>query len=174
MRNKPLIILGIILGAISVVLGVYAPTLIFTQTPTPEQPSRPGEYREALNETLNFQLLTDTTPGNTEEYDSHSFSIYLERGQELYLSFYAEGAAVMLRVITPTERHEDRLGYQTSTGSAGNVKDKGLGHLEKGKVSAAAEGHFNFIAPEEGFYEIDVKSSTPQGEIDVLIEYQIT
>jgi hypothetical protein len=170
MHNKPLIILGIILGAISVVLGIYAPTLIFTQTPTPEQPSHPGEYREALN----FQLSTDTTPGNTDEYDSHSFSIYLERGQELYLSFYAEGAAVMLRVTTPTERHEDRLGYQTSTGSAGNVKDKGLGHLEKGKVSAAAEGHFNLIALEEGSYVIDVKSSTPQGEIDVLIEYQIT
>jgi len=170
MHNKPLIILGIILGAISVVLGVYAPTLIFTQTPTPEQPSRPGEYREALN----FQLSTDTTPGNTEEYDSHSFPIYLERGQELYLSFYAEGAAVMLRVTTPAGRHEDRLGYQTSTGSAGNVKDKGLGHLEKGKVSAAAEGHFNLIALEEGSYVIDVKSSTPRGEIDVLIEYQIT
>jgi len=170
MHNKPLIILGIILGAISVVLGVYAPTLIFTQTPTPEQPSRPGEYREALN----FQLSTDTTPGNTEEYDSHSFPIYLERGQELYLSFYAEGAAVMLRVTTPAGRHEDRLGYQTSTGSAGNVKDKELGHLEKGKVSAAAEGHFNLIALEEGSYVIDVKSSTPRGEIDVLIEYQIT
>ncbi len=37
MHKKPLIILGIILGAISVVLGVYAPILIFTQTPTPEQ-----------------------------------------------------------------------------------------------------------------------------------------
>jgi hypothetical protein len=167
MRKKPLIILGIILGAISVVLGVYAPTLIFTQTPTPEQPSHPGEYREALS----FQLSTDTTPGNTDEYDSHSFSIYLERGQELYLSFYAEGAAVMLRVTTPTE---EVLGYQTSTGSAGNIKDKGLGHLEKGKISAAAEGHFSFVAPEEGFYVIGVKSSTPRGEIDVLIEYQIT
>ncbi|MCK4698464.1 MAG: hypothetical protein KAT53_09225, partial [Dehalococcoidia bacterium] len=91
--------------------------------------------------------------------------------QELYLSFYAEGAAVMLRVTTPTE---EVWGYQTSTGSAGNVKDKGLGHLEKGKVSAAAEGHFNFIAPEESSYVIEVKSSTPRGEIDVLIEYQIT
>ena len=171
MHNKPLIILGIILGAISVVLGVYAPTLIFTQTPTPEQTPTPGQ---PSRETLNFQLSTDTTPGNTEEYDSHSFPIYLERGQELYLSFYAEGAAVLLRVTTPTERHEDRLGYQTSTGSAGNVKDKGLGHLEKGKVSAAAEGHFNFVTPEEGSYVIEVKSSTPRGEIDVLIEYQIT
>ena len=168
MHKKPLIILGIILGAISVVLGVYAPILISTQTPTPEQTPT---SEQTPHETLNFQLSTDTTPGNTDEYDSDSFSIYLERGQELYLSFYAEGAAVMLRVITPTE---EVLGYQTSTGSAGNVKDKGLGHLEKGKVSAAAEGHFNFIAPEEGFYIIEVKSSTPQGEIDVLIEYQIT
>ena len=171
MHKKPLIILGIILGAISVVLGVYAPTLIFTQTLTPGQTLTP---EQPSYEVLNFQLSTDTTPGNTDEYDSHGFAIYLERGQELYLSFYAEDAAVMLRVITPTQRHEDVLGYQTSTGSAGNVKDKGLGHLEKGKVSAAAEGHFNLIAPEEGFYEIEVKSSTPQGEIDVLIEYQIT
>ena len=162
MHKKPLIILGIVLGAISVVLGVYAPALIFTQTPAPEQSS---------HETLNFQLSTDTTPGNTEEYDSHSFSIYLERGQELYLSFYAEGAAVMLRVVTPTE---EVLGYQTSDGSAGNIKDKGLGQLEEGKVFAAAEGHFNFIAPEGGFYIIEVKSSAPRGEIDVLIEYQIT
>ena len=162
MHNKPLIILGITLGAISVVLGVYAPALIFNQTPTPEPP---------YQETLNFQLSTDTTPGNTEEYDSHSFSIYLERGQELHLSFYAEGAAVMLRVTTPTE---EVLGYQTSDGSAGNVKDKGLGHLVKGKVFAAAEGHFNFIAPEEGSYVIDAKSSAPRGEINVLMEYQIT
>jgi len=162
MHKKPIIILGIILGAISVVLGVYAPALIFTQTPAPEQPS---------HEALAFQLSTDAAPGNTEEYDSHSFSISLERGQELYLSFYAEGAAVMLRVATPTE---EVLGYQTSDGSAGNVKDKGLGHLEKGNVSAAAEGHFNFIAPEGGFYVIDVKSSAPRGEIDVLIEYQLT
>ena len=162
MYNMRLIVAGVILGAISVVLGVYAPTLIFTQTPTPEQTSQ---------EALNFQLSTDTAPGNTDEYDSHSFSIYLERGQELYLSFYAEGAAVMFRVTTPTE---EVWGYQPSTGSAGNVKDKGLGHLEKGMISAAAEGHFNFIAPEEGFYVIKVKSSTPRGEIDVLIEYQIT
>ena len=168
MHKKPLIILGIILGAISVVLGVYAPILISTQTPTPEQTPT---SEQPSHEALNFQLSTDTTPGNTDEYDSHSFSIYLERGQELYLSFYAEGAAVMLRVATPTE---EVLGYQTSTGSAGNVKDKGLGHLEKGKVSAAAEGHFNFIAPEGGFYVIEVKSSAPRGEINVLIEYQIT
>jgi len=168
MHKKPLIILGIILGAISVVLGVYAPILISIQTPAPEQPPT---SEQPSHEALNFQLSTDTAPGNTDEYDSHSFSIHLERGQDLYLSFYAEGAAVMLRVATPTE---EVLGYQTSTGSAGNVKDKGLGHLEKGKVSAAAEGHFNFIAPEGGFYIIEVKSSAPRGEIDVLIEYQIT
>jgi len=162
MYKKPIIILGIILGAISVVLGVYAPVLMRAQPPVPEQ---------SPHETINFQLSTDTTPGNTDEYDSYSFSLYLERGQALYLSFYAEGAAVMLRVTTPSE---DVLGYQTSTGKAGNIKDTGLGRLEKGRVVAAAEGHFIFIAPENGFHLINIKSSTPQGEIAVQVEYQIT
>ena len=159
MYKKPLIITGIILGATAVVLGVYGPALIFT--PPPAQPS---------HEQVSFQLSTDTTPGNTDEYDSHSFNIYLEHQQELSLDFYAEGAAVLVSVITPSE---EKLGYETSDGRGGNIKDTGLGRLREKRTTAVAEGHFRFTAPESGLYVITVKSATPKGEIDVLVDYQL-
>ncbi|MFO8143563.1 MAG: hypothetical protein R6T78_02675 [Dehalococcoidales bacterium] len=166
MNNGSLVKSGIALGAIAVVLILFAPTITksninINPEPKPEQPQQ---------ETLNFRLSTDTAPGNTDEYDSHSVPIYLEREQEIALSFYAEGAPVMLRVITPAD---ETMGYLTSTGGAGDIEDKGMGYLQKGKCFAAAEGHFQYIAPEEGYYTIDIKSTTPKGDIDVVIEYQI-
>ena len=166
MNYNRLIKSGIALGAIAIVLVLFAPTITksninINPEPKPEQPQQ---------ETLNFRLSTDTAPGNTDEYDSHIFSIYLEHEQELTLSFYAEGAPVMLRVITPAD---ETMGYLTSTGGAGDIEDEGMGHLERGKCFAAAEGHFSYIAPEEGNYTVDIKSTTPKGDIDVMVEYQI-
>ena len=163
MRNKLLIIAGIILGAISVVLVLYAPTLMFPP-PTPTPPAQP------FYEQVTFQLSTDTTPGNTDEYDSHSFYIYLKREQELYLSFHAEGAAVMVSVTTPSD---EKLGYGPSIVPAGDVENKELGHLLKGRTVATEEGSFRFHAPEPGSHVITVKSATPKGDIDVLVEYWI-
>jgi len=158
---------GIALGAIAVVLVLFAPSIAnlninINPEPKPEQPQQ---------ETMNFQLSTDTAPGNTDEYDSHSVTIYLKQGQKISLSFYAKGAPVMLRVITPAE---ETMGYLTSTGGAGDIEDEDMGHLEKGKCFAAAQGHFKYIAPEEGYYTVDIQSTTPKGDIDVVIEYQIT
>ena len=150
--RKKLIIIGALLAAV-LLLGACIPG--------PEQPAY---------EKLSFQLSSDTTPGNTDEYDTHSFNIYLEPEQELMLDFYTEGAAVMFSAITPSE---EMLGYETSDGRAGNIKDTGLGHLQEKKIKAAAEGHFRFIAPEAGFYIMSAKSATPKGEIAVLIEYWI-
>ena len=150
--RKKLIIIGALLAAV-LLLGAC--------TPGPEQPT---------HEKLSFQLSSDTTPGNTDEYDTHSFNIYLEPEQELMLDFYAEGAAVMFSAITPSE---EMLGYETSDGRAGNIKDTGLGRLQEKKIKAAAEGHFRFTAPEAGFYIMSVKSATPKGEINVVIEYCI-
>ena len=167
MRNKLLIIAGIILGAISVVLVLYAPTLMFpppTPTPTPTPPAQP------FYEQVTFQLSTDTTPGNTDEYDSHSFNIYLKREQELYLSFHAEGAAVLVSVTTP---YDEKLGYNPGTVPADDVENKELGYLLKGKTVAMEEGSFRFNAPESGSHVITVKSATPKGDIDVRVEYWI-
>jgi hypothetical protein len=155
MRNK-LFIIGTLL-VIGLAFGACAPP----GEPAPVQPSQ---------DQLSFVLSTNTTPGNTDEYDSWSFPIYLEPGQELYLSFYAEGASVMFSVITPSE---EGWGYETSSGRAA-IKDEGLGRLERGRTKAAEEGHFRFSPSEPGYYLMIVKSSTPQGEIDVLVEYEIS
>lgn len=166
MQNKALIISGIALGAIAVAVFLYIPILTHNYSASPE----PGPSSQESFESLNFQLSSNATPGNTDDYDSDSFTIYLERGHELYLSFYAEGAPVMFRATTPSD---NVLGYLTSTGNAGNIEDKGMGKLEKGKVLSTREGHFEFFAPEEGSYIFTVKSAAPQGDINVVVEYRI-
>jgi hypothetical protein len=163
MQNKMLIRSGIALGAICVVLTLYAPVMTYN-TVIPESD-------QVYYQSLNLQLSSNAEPGNSDEYDSDSFSIHLVRGQNLYFSFYAEGAPVMLRVITPSE---EALGYMTSNGEAGNIEDKGLGKLQKGKVLSTMEGHLQFVAMEEGLYTFNLKSAAPKADIDVTIEYKIT
>ncbi len=144
-----------------IIVSLFVAVLLLFGACIPAQEPGQPSYEE-----ISFQLSSDTTPGNTDEYDSHSFNIYLERRQELTLDFYAEGAAVMVSVVTPSE---ERLGYETSDGRAGNIKDTGLGHLQERKTKSAAEGHFKYTAPETGSYVITVKSASPKAEIDVLV-----
>ncbi len=132
-----------------------------TPAPAPAQPA---------HEELDFQLSTNTTPGNTDEYDSYSFSIYLKREQELALDFHAEGAKVMVSVFLPSE---ETWGYNPYPPTPDGSEDGKLGHLQKGRVVAAAEGSFTFSAPESGDYLLTVKSASYRAEIDVHIEYHI-
>jgi hypothetical protein len=110
-----------------------------------------GLYREE------FQLSTDTDPGNTDEYDARSIRVYLERDQELNASFRAQGASIMFHLYTPSDQ---MLGYS-------------LDDLEPNRSIAAQEGQFNYKALESGTYEMNIKSTTPSGLIDVLVEYWI-
>jgi hypothetical protein len=160
--RKIMISIGVILVTILLLLGACTSKPVAPASETNWESVEPSER-------LSFNLSTDTTPGNTDEYDSYSFSISLDNEQELYLSFYAEGAAVLVSITTPSD---ERLGYETSDGSAG-VKDTGLGSLREKRTKAAAEGHFRFIPPESGLYLVTVKSAAPKGEIDVLVEYWI-
>ncbi len=110
-----------------------------------------GFYREE------FQLSTDTDPGNTDEYDARSISVYLERDQELNASFQAQGASIMFHLYTPSDQI---LGYS-------------LNDLEPNRSIAAREGEFKYKALESGTYEMNIKSTTPSGLIDVLVEYWV-
>ena len=121
MQNKALIISGIVLGAIAVVIALFLPILAYNNNNVGPEPE-PEPLPQAPLESLTFRLSSNTAAGNTDEYDSDSFSIYLKRGQKLYLSFYAEGAAVTLRAKTPSE---EVWGYLTSTGEAARISASG-------------------------------------------------
>ena len=154
MRKKPVIIITLFI-AILLLLGACTPT------PEPEQ---------LLYEKLSFHLSPDAIPeDSTDKFDSHSFNIYLRSEQELYLSFYAEGAAVAVYVVTPSE---EMLGYETNSERI-DIEDEGLGHLVPNRMFAAEEGYFRLTASETGFYEIGVRSCSLSGEVDVLVEYWI-
>ena len=133
-------------------------------TQEPEEPEQPS------HEQLNFQLSTNTTPGNTDEYDSHIFNLYLEQEQELALDFSAQGAAVMVSLFTPSE---EIWGYSPPPPSTTTTEDGETGYLKKGRTVATEEGSFRFTVPESGYYIVTIKSATPKGEIEVLVEYQI-
>lgn len=125
---------------------------------------------ESPNKVTAFTITSDAEIGDTDNYGNYIFNLYLETGQELSLDFYADGGAVMFSLLIPSQV---KMGYNTSDGNAGNVKDIGLGSLEKNKTQAAAEGHFRYEVPETGDYIATVQSSSPQAVIDVLIEYEI-
>jgi len=154
MRKKPVIIITLFI-AILLLLGACTPTV------EPEQPSY---------EKLSFHLSPEAIPEDSpDKFDSHTFNIYLKNQQELYLSFYAEGASVAVYVITPAD---EMLGYEPSSGQTG-IEDEGLGHLVLNRLFAAEEGHFRLTASESGFCEIGVRSCSLAGEVDVVVEYWI-
>ena len=162
-RRTLYILLGVSIGVLSVglaflKLGIGQPSYgeaVSTDT-TPDntyeyQIPGTGFHKEE------FQLSTNTTPGNTDEYDTRSISVYLERDQELSVSFRAQGAPIMFHVYTPSDQI---LGYS-------------LDDLEPNRSIAAQQGNFKYKALESGTYEMNIKSTTPSGLIDVFLEYWI-
>lgn len=120
-------------------------------------------------EQLNFKLVTDAAPGDTDFYDSYFFNLYLEQGQELTLAFSTTGGKVMLSLFTPSE---ETWGYNPSSGDTATTEGEEMGYLKKGRTFASDQGSFRFTIPESGDYLVTVKSSIFKGEIDVQLEYQ--
>jgi len=137
--------------------------LLFSSACTPAPPTGQPPQEE-----LNFQLTSDATPGNTDQYGSYTFSIFLNSAQELDMAFNAEGAKVMISIITPSD---DTWGYNPHPPE--DNEDGKLGFLNEARSVAVAEGSFIFSAPETGDYLLTVKSASPQAEIAMRIEYQI-
>jgi hypothetical protein len=129
-----------------------------------------AEIEQPAHEQLNFQLVSDATPGDTDAYDGYSFAIYLDEGQELALAFSAQGAALRVSLFTPSE---ETWGYNPSADVDTTTEDVELGHLTKGRIISAEEGSFRFTAPESGYYLATLQSASPTAEIDVQVEYQI-
>jgi hypothetical protein len=131
----------------------------------------PGrETAQPASEQLNFQLVSDATPGDTDAYGSYNFNLYLEQGQELALTFSAEGAAVMFSLFTPSK---ETWGYNPNPASTTTTEGEAMGYLKKGRTVAIEKGSFRFTVPESGDYLAIVKSAAPKGEIAVQINYQI-
>ena len=130
-----------------------------TPTPPVGQPS---------NEEMNFQLTSDATPGDTDNYASYTFSIALNRAQKLEMDFHAEGAKILVSILTPSN---DAWGYNPHPPD--ESEDGKLGFLNEARSVAVTEGGFIFSVPETGEYLLTVKSASPQAEIEVQIEYQI-
>jgi len=152
MRKRWIITVTLLLAVL--LLGACTPA------PKPEQPAQ---------EQLNFQLVSDAIPGDTDAYDSYIFNLYLEREQELALAFSAQGAALRVSLFTPSE---ETFGYNPKTKES-VAEDGELGHLRKGIIISAEEGSFRFSAPETGYYAVTIQSASPKAEIDVQVEYQI-
>ena len=155
--RKILIITSLIITAL-VLLGACIPA---GEPVAPEQPSQ---------NQLNFHLSTNTTAGNTDEYDSYVFSLYLETGQELFLEFSAVGAKLRVSLFTPSE---ETWGYNPNPSTATTTEAGELGRLEKGRIVSAEKGSFRFAAPESGYYLVTLQSASPKAEIDVTLDYQI-
>ena len=128
------------------------------------------ETGQPTTEQLNFQLVSDAVPGDTDAYDSYLFNLYLEQEQELALAFSAEGGKVMVSLFTPSE---ETWGYNPSFNDTTTTEGEEMGYLKKGRTLSTEEGSFRFTIPEPGDYLVTIKSASPQGEIDVQVEYQI-
>lgn len=162
-RRTLYILLGVSIAALSVglaFLNLGTGQLSYGgEVPTDIVITNTGEYdidKLAVFEE-EFQLSTNTKPGNTDEYDVRTISIYLERGQELYASFRAEGAPIIFSVYTPSEQV---LGYS-------------FGDLESNRSIASQQGNFKYRVLETGTYVMNIKSATPSGIIDVTMKYWI-
>ena len=78
-------------------------------TPTATSPTTKDEVME-------FTIVSNAEIGDTDNYESYNFSIYMDTGQELSFDFYADGAPVRIWLYTP---EETMLGYNTSDGNGG-------------------------------------------------------
>jgi len=154
MRKRPIIISLLMLTLL--LLSACKPVPVPIPAPTPEQLPQSD---------LSFKLSSDATPGDTDKYDSYQFTVYLEEKQELYVTFQAVGAKVMVSIFTPAE---ETWGYNAGTTESGE-----LGELVKGRTLATTEGSFRFTASQWGNYLVTVKSATPKGDIVVTMEYHI-
>ncbi len=131
----------------------------------------PGqETGQPTAEQLNFKLVSNAAPGDTDMYDSYIFNLYLEQEQELVLAFSAEGGKVMVSLFTPSK---ETWGYNLGSGDTTTPDGEEMGYLKKGRTLSTEEGSFRFTIPESGDYLVTIKSASPQGEIDVQVEYQI-
>lgn len=131
----------------------------------------PGqETGQPTAEQLNFQLVSDAAPGDTDAYDSYIFNLYLKQEQELVLAFSAEGGKVMVSLFTPSE---ETWGYNPSFDDTMATEDGEMGYLKKGRTLASDEGSFRFTVPESGDYLVTIKSAIFKGTIDVQVAYQI-
>jgi hypothetical protein len=119
-------------------------------------------------EELDFQLTSNATPGDTDNYASYTFGIALNSAQELEMDFSAEGAKILISILTPSD---DAWGYNPHPPE--EIKDGKPGFLNEARSVAAAEGGFIFSAPETGEYLLTVKSASPQAEISVQLDYEI-
>jgi hypothetical protein len=130
-----------------------------TPAPLPGQPAQ---------DALDFQLTSDATPGDTDSYASYTFGIALSSAQELEMDFSAEGAKILVSILTPSD---DAWGYNPHRPE--DIGDGKTGFLNEARSVAVTEGCFIFSAPETGEYLLTVKSASPQAEISVHLEYQI-
>jgi hypothetical protein len=162
-RRTLYILLGVSIAVLSVGLGFFKLGIGRTSSneamvinPTPVNTN---EYQISGTEVFEeeFQLSTNTAPGNTDEYAERIISVYLERDQELNASFRAQGGPITFHMYTPSEQ---ALGYS-------------LGNLEPNRSIAAEQGNFKYNALETGTYKINIKSTAPLGLIDVLLQYWV-
>jgi hypothetical protein len=150
---------------IRIITSLFVTALLLLGACMPvQETARPGY------EQLDFWLVTDVTPGDTDLYDSYFFNLNLEEGQELALTFSTEGGKVMVSLFTPSE---ETWGYNPGPGDATTTDNQEMGYLKKGRTLATEEGSFRFTTPESGDYLVTVKSSIFKGEIAVRVEYQV-
>jgi hypothetical protein len=150
---------------IGIITSLILATLLFLGACVPRQ-----ETGQPTAEQLNFKLVSNAAPGDTDAYDSYILDLYLEQDQELALAFSAEGGKVMVSLFTPSK---ETWGYNPGSGNTTTTEGEEMGYLKKGRMLASDEGSFRFTVPESGDYLVTIKSAIPQGEIDVQVEYQI-
>ena len=152
------------MGNIRIITSLFATALLLLGACVPATETAPP-----LQEQLNFKLVTDVAPGDTDFYDSYIFNLYLQQGQELTLAFSTEGGKVMVSLFTPSE---ETWGYNPGSADATPTEGDEMGYLKKGRTFASDQGSFRFTIPESGDYLVTIKSSIFKGEIDVQLEYQ--
>jgi len=154
------------MGKIRVIMSLLVTALLLLGACAPAT-----ETAQPSHEQLDFRLVTDAAPGDTDMYDRYIFNLYLEQEQELALAFSTEGGKVMVSLFTPSK---ETWGYNPGPRDTTTTTEDGeMGRLEKGRTIASDEGSFRFTIPESGDYLVTIESSIFKGEIDVQVEYQI-
>ena len=152
------------MGNIRIITSLFVTALLLLGACVPATETAPPSQEQ-----LNFKLVTDAAPGDTDFYDSYIFNLYLEQGQELTLAFSTGGGKVLVSLFTPSE---ETWGYNPGSGDTTTTEGEEMGYLKKGRTFASDQGSFRFAIPESGDYLVTVKSSIFKGEIDVQLEYQ--